>query len=123
MAKKPQAGDSPPRDDSHRPSDVRQPMLQEVGSKEIRKLRARREQHHSIWFGLGTFGVVGWSVAVPTLLGVALGIWIDSRWPGSYSWTLMLLFGGLILGCLNAWYWISQEREGISVPEKDGDDG
>ena len=27
-------------------------------------------------------GLVGWSVVVPTLLGAALGIWLDHRHPG-----------------------------------------
>lgn len=82
-------------------------MEKNVATKEARKISARRERDHILLFGLSIFGIVGWSVVVPTLLGVALGIWIDGRWPGRFSWTLMLLFGGLISGCLNAWYWIS----------------
>jgi ATP synthase protein I len=35
-----------------------------------------------VWFGLGMMGLIGWSVAVPTLLGAALGIWLDNRYPG-----------------------------------------
>jgi len=80
-----------------------------VGRKALRKLRARRRRH-PIWFGLGMFGMIGWSIAVPMILAIALGIWIDRRWPSPYSWTLMLLFGGLLLGCLNAWYWVQRER-------------
>ncbi|MBW2166973.1 MAG: AtpZ/AtpI family protein, partial [Deltaproteobacteria bacterium] len=71
-----------------------------VGGKEVRKIRARREKNNDVWFGLGMFGLVGWSVAVPTLIGIALGIWIDLKWPSRYSWTLMLLIIGVILGCL-----------------------
>lgn len=78
-----------------------------IGAKEARRITARRERDHSLLFGLSIFGIVGWSVVIPTLIGVALGIWIDGRWPGRFSWTLMLLFGGLICGCLNAWYWVS----------------
>jgi ATP synthase protein I len=81
-------------------------MKKSVASKEVLRIKARRENDHSLWFGLSIFGIVGWSVVIPTLIGIALGIWIDSRWPGRFSWTLMLLFGGLICGCLNAWYWI-----------------
>jgi ATP synthase protein I len=80
-----------------------------VGRKESRKLKARREKGRSLWFGMGMFGLVGWSVAIPTLAGIALGVWVDSRWPGPYSWTLMLLVIGVGLGCLNAWYWIKRE--------------
>ena len=84
-------------------------LLNTVGEKELRKLRARQTRR-SIWFGLGMFGMVGWSVAVPMLALLALGIWIDRRWPSQYSWTLMLLFVGIVLGCLNAWYWVSKQR-------------
>ena len=78
----------------------------ETQKKESLKIRGRQEEDETVWFGLGMFGVVGWSVAIPTLIGVALGIWIDNSWPSQFSWTLMLLIGGLMLGCLNAWYWV-----------------
>jgi ATP synthase protein I len=80
-----------------------------VGDKATRRIRARRTRDRSIWFGVGMFGVVGWTIAITTIIGVALGIWIDRTWPSSYSWTLTLLFIGLIVGCLNAWYWIKKE--------------
>jgi ATP synthase protein I len=83
----------------------------EVDVKETRKLRARREREENrrVWFGLGMFGLVGWSVAIPTLIGIALGVWIDVTWPSRVSWTLMLMFIGVILGCINAWYWVQRE--------------
>jgi ATP synthase protein I len=80
-----------------------------VGRKEARKRKARRGKNHAMWFGLGMFGLVGWSVAIPTLIGIAVGIWIDSTRPSPYSWTLMLLFVGVAVGCLNAWYWVKRE--------------
>ncbi len=83
---------------------------QQVGQKSRRKLQARQAGDRSIWAGLGLFGMVGWSVMIPTLLGIALGIWIDKRFPSPYSWTLMLLFVGLVLGCWSAWYWIQKEQ-------------
>jgi len=55
------------------------------------------------------FGLVGWSVAVPTVVLLALGIWIDGQTNSPYSWTLMLLVIGIALGCLNAWYWVKRE--------------
>lgn len=84
-------------------------LSEEIGSKEVRKIKARREKDRGVWFGLGMFGLVGWSVAIPTLIGVVAGIWIDRTWASSYSWTLMGLFFGVIVGCLNAWYWIKRE--------------
>ncbi|MEZ5580989.1 MAG: hypothetical protein R3F40_17230 [Candidatus Competibacteraceae bacterium] len=34
----------------------------------------------SVWFGLGLFGIVGWTRALPAVLG-ALGLWLDRNWP------------------------------------------
>ncbi|MBW6464757.1 MAG: AtpZ/AtpI family protein [Firmicutes bacterium] len=80
-----------------------------VGRKASRRLKARRNRDRGVWFGLGLFGMVGWTIAITTLIGVAIGVWIDRTWPSSYSWTLMMLFIGLIIGCINAWYWINKE--------------
>ncbi|MGD8426409.1 MAG: ATP synthase subunit, partial [Balneolaceae bacterium] len=43
-----------------------------VRDKSKRRLKARRESQKGIWFGIGMFGLVGWSVAIPTLLFLAL---------------------------------------------------
>ena len=81
----------------------------QVGAQAARKLKARRGDAKSIWFGLGMSGLIGWSVTVPTLIGAALGIWVDKHHPSTYSWTLMLLLMGLIIGCFNAWHWVDSE--------------
>jgi ATP synthase protein I len=94
-------------------------LIKDVGRKESRKIRARRTKDRRVWFGLGMFGVVGWSVMVPTLLGLALGIWIDRTWVSQYSFTLMGLIGGLLAGLMSAWYWVSNEGALIKGEEKD----
>ena len=81
----------------------------QVGAQAARKLKAQRGATKSVWFGLGMSGLIGWSVTVPTLIGAALGIWVDKHYPSTYSWTLMLLLIGLIIGCLNAWHWVDSE--------------
>lgn len=81
-----------------------------VRRKQGRRLRARMQRESSPWFGFGMFGLVGWSVALPTLAGIGLGIWLDRRIPMGFSWTLTLMFAGLVLGCMNAWRWLELER-------------
>ena len=90
-----------------------------VGRQAVRKLRAAAHPSDGVWFGLGMMGLVGWSVAVPTLLGTALGLWLDQHHPGRHPWTLALLVLGLTLGCLNAWHWIAQQ--GRAMEEDDHD--
>ncbi len=84
-------------------------LPEKIEAKERRKLRARREGDRGVWFGLGMFGLVGWSVAIPTLIFIAIGLWIDRTYESRFSWTLMMLFIGVIVGCLNAWYWVKRE--------------
>lgn len=97
-------------------------LAEKVGAKATRKLKARRNGAPGVWFGLGMMGLIGWSVAVPTLLGAALGLWLDQQYPGGRSWTLALLVAGLTIGCLNAWHWVSQEDRAIHAEPEDEDD-
>ncbi len=86
-----------------------QDVVDEIGRKAERKARARNEQDRGVWFGIGMFGLVGWAVAIPTGLGIALGLWLGKNYPAQISWTLAGLGVGIVLGCMNAWYWIKQE--------------
>lgn len=80
-----------------------------IEMKEARRIKARRKKDFNVLYGLSTFGIVGWSVAVPTIVFALIGIWLDKKWPSSHSWTLTLIVIGVILGCLNAWYWVKKE--------------
>jgi ATP synthase protein I len=93
----------------------------EIGAKAARKLKARKSTQ-GVWFGLGMMGLVGWSVVVPTLLGAALGIWLDNHHPGKHPWTLSLLVVGLAVGCLNAWHWVAKEEKAMRDETEDGDE-
>ncbi|HPL63207.1 MAG: AtpZ/AtpI family protein [Syntrophales bacterium] len=100
------------KDARERRQDRARAFVFRIGRKEERKIRSRSESDQTVWFGLGVFGVVGWSVAIPTLIGTAIGIWIDNTWPSRFSWALMLLIGGVMLGSINAWFWV--RKMGIS---------
>jgi ATP synthase protein I len=93
----------------------------EIGAKAARKIKARQSTQ-GVWFGLGMMGLVGWSVVVPTLLGAALGIWLDKHHPGKHPWTLALMVAGLAAGCLNAWYWIAKEEKAMQDGTEDDDE-
>lgn len=86
-------------------------LEESVRIKSERKIQFRKKDRKGLLYGLGMFGLVGWSVAIPTLLMLALGIWVDRTYQSSYSWTLMLLVLGIMIGCLNAWYWVSRESK------------
>lgn len=99
-----------------------QTFAKSVGVKAKRKLKARRNPAPGVWFGLGMIGLIGWSVAIPTVLGTALGLWIDQRHGGERSWTLALLVGGLAIGCFNAWRWVAKEDSAMHEEQDDKDE-
>jgi len=87
----------------------RRQFTSQIDTKERRKMKARRERQRSPWFWAGMFGLVGWSVAIPTALGVYIGIKLNQWCPGRFSWPLLGVVVGITLGCLNAWFWIKRE--------------
>ncbi len=88
-------------------------FTEQVAKKELLRLKGLRHKDETVWFGLGMFGIVGWAVAIPTLIGIAFGLWIDRTWPSRYSWALMFLITGLVIGCINATYWVRKIRSKI----------
>lgn len=84
----------------------------EVGRKASRRTRARRRSGRPLWLGLGAFGTVGWSVAVPALIGTAVGVWLDRTLDDRVSWTLTGLVVGVAIGCVVAWSWVSRTSRG-----------
>jgi len=103
-------------------SDDRNEFARRVAAKAARKLNAQREGTKTIWFGLGMTGLIGWSVAVPTLAGALLGMWWDRRHPGPHSWTLALLVAGLIVGCANAWHWVARQNQAMKGEPDNGNE-
>ena len=85
------------------------PMAEAIGQRAARKRKAQRAGRRTVWFGFGMFGLVGWAVALPAIVGVGFGAWLDLKFETKISWTLALLLAGVAVGCLNAWYWISRE--------------
>ena len=106
-------------DEPKNPFRSRPTLAEQIGAKAARKLKARKSTQ-GVWFGLGMMGLVGWSVVVPTLLGAALGIWLDKHHPGKHAWTLALLVAGLAIGCLNAWFWVAKEEKAMRDEPENG---
>ena len=103
------------------PNDKKGFFGKEVAKKEKRKLKALKEKN-SVWFGLGMMGMVGWSVAVPALLGAALGIWLDKSYPQTFSWTLTFLMVGITGGIIIAWSWVNKEDKEVHKNNEENDE-
>ena len=94
----------------------------QVELKAARKIKARKHKGSGVWFGIGMMGLIGWSIAIPTLVGAGAGVWLDKNYPRSQSWTLALLLLGLCLGCFNAWRWIAKEERAMRQEFESDDD-
>lgn len=104
-------------DQQNTPTDFRR----QVGVKVARKLKAQRSSGQGVWFGLGMMGLIGWSVVVPTLVGSAIGAWLDKHYTNSHSWTLTLLVVGLMMGCWSAWQWVAKEDKAMRDEQENSD--
>lgn len=83
--------------------------------KSMRRQRARQRSDESIWSWMASFGLVGWTVVVPTVVGLAIGRFIDGRTDSTISFTITLLLVGAVVGVAVAWHWVrteSQEHDG-----------
>ncbi|MCY0148553.1 AtpZ/AtpI family protein [Hoeflea sp. G2-23] len=96
-------------DEAARDKDLRDRATQDIGDRARRMKAARDNPGPSPLRGIGTFGMIGWTVAVPTVAGAFLGIWLDKVAPQDFSWTIALILGGVALGAIVAWVWIDKE--------------
>lgn len=78
-------------------------MGDEVRKRRTRRERWEREGERSIGQNLAMIGALGWTIVVPTLLGIFFGRWLDRIFESGIFWTLGLLVAGLALGCTLAW--------------------
>lgn len=83
-------------------------LLKKIEKDSSKKIKSQ-EEGSEIMFGLGLFGIIGWSISIPTLIGIALGIYLDKKFTQGFSWTITLLFAGIVFGSFNAWHWIKEK--------------
>lgn len=82
---------------------------QAVRRRQERREVWRREGERSLGQNLAMIGALGWTIVVPTLLGIFAGRWLDRTFNSGIFWTLGLLVAGLTAGCALAWRRIHSE--------------
>jgi ATP synthase protein I len=55
---------------------------------------------------LGQIGILGWTIVVPTLIGVALGRWLDRTFATGVFFSAPLIMIGAAFGMWSAWKWM-----------------
>lgn len=74
-----------------------------------RERNAREEPEPSLGSRLGQIGILGWSIVVPTLLGLAIGHWLDKRFHTGVFFAAPLLMAGAAFGLWSAWKWMHRQ--------------
>lgn len=87
-------------------------LADDIGRRADRMKSVRDNPAPSPLRGFSTFGMIGWSIAVPTVGGAFLGLWLDRIAPQDFSWTLALIVGGVAVGSAIAWAWVAKEGSG-----------
>ncbi|EIF30825.1 F0F1-ATPase subunit, putative [Burkholderia sp. Ch1-1] len=75
-----------------------------------RAARGRAEPEPSLGTRLGQIGILGWAIVVPTLLGLALGHWLDRTFGTRVFFSAPLLMLGAALGFWSAWKWMHRQQ-------------
>ncbi len=81
----------------------------EIDRRAKRMKAARDYSGPSPLRGIGVFGMIGWSIAVPVVGGAFAGLWLDRVAPQDFSWTIALIVAGVLLGGVLAWRWVQKE--------------
>jgi ATP synthase protein I len=81
----------------------RDPLDKAVRTRQERRALWRREGERSLGQNLAMIGALGWTVVIPTLIGIFAGRWLDREFHSGIFWTLGLLVAGLTIGCAMAW--------------------
>ncbi|MCB2078645.1 MAG: AtpZ/AtpI family protein [Novosphingobium sp.] len=68
--------------------------------------QGRSDPEPSLGARLGQIGVLGWTMIVPTLIGVLVGRWLDRSFHTGVFFSAPLLMLGAALGFWFSWRWM-----------------
>jgi len=74
-----------------------------------REAEGRKDPEPSLGARLGQVGVLGWTIVVPTLLGLFLGRWLDLSFGTGVFYSASLLMVGAAIGLWAAWRWMHRQ--------------
>lgn len=83
-------------------------MRDAVRRRAERRARGQKEGGPSVWRNLSMIGGLGSLIVVPTLIGVAIGRWLDHVFGHEHTFTVTMLVLGIITGCYLAWKRITE---------------
>ena len=69
----------------------------------------RKNAEPSLGRRLGQIGVLGWTIVLPALAGLALGRWLDKTYSMGVFFSAPLLMLGAGAGLWLAWRWMARQ--------------
>lgn len=86
--------------------------VEQAASQAARRERAGREEPEpSLGARLGQIGILGWTIVVPTLLGLVIGHWLDRYFSTRVFFSAPLLMVGAGVGLWSAWKWMHRQTQ------------
>ncbi len=83
--------------------------LREQLARQAKRQRQAEHDRSSILAQTVYLGTLGLVLVLPVIVGAYLGRWLDTRLAGySISWTISLIFVGLVVGAFNVWLMIRE---------------
>ena len=87
--------------------ETQQHKLQQTVKQEAQRIKQAEKHKHSLLIYSSFAGVLGMVLVLPIVGGAYLGRWLDSFNSGfTISWTISLIFVGVIIGAVNVYYLI-----------------
>jgi len=84
-------------------------LAQAAQSAARREAEGRADPEPSLGARLGQAGVLGWTIIVPTLVGLFLGRWLDQTFKTGVFFSAPLLMLGAAIGFWSAWRWMHRQ--------------
>jgi ATP synthase protein I len=71
--------------------------------------RGKEEVRHAWGISFLRFGIIGFIIITPTLIGAILGMFLDAAIPGMLPWSVVLMILGIACGFYISWSWLVKE--------------
>ncbi len=75
----------------------------------VRDAQGRDNPEPSLGTRFGQIGILGWTIVVPTLVGLFVGRWLDRTFDTGVFFSGPLLMIGVAFGFWSAWRWMHKQ--------------
>lgn len=94
---------------TQRNHDGRNEMHDAIERRQQRLETWKKTGERPLWKNLSMIGALGWLIVIPTLLGVAVGRWLDAYFDTRVTFSGALTFVGACVGFYLAWKRMNEE--------------